>query len=75
MDNGSIENVPRVGGSELGVGSEKCGLGVSPSGAPFQDSWELGVALAERLRQRSLEERKRSIIISLTVATLLTPNT
>jgi glycolate oxidase len=23
------------------VGSEKCGLGVSPSGAPFQDSWEL----------------------------------
>jgi hypothetical protein len=24
----------------MGVGSEKCGLGVSPSGAPFQDSWE-----------------------------------
>jgi hypothetical protein len=29
--------------SELGVGSGKCGLGVSPSKAPFQDSWELGV--------------------------------
>jgi hypothetical protein len=27
---------------EMGDGSEKCGLGVSPSGAPFQDRWEMG---------------------------------
>jgi cobalt-precorrin-5B (C1)-methyltransferase len=31
-----------VGSWELGVGSEKCGLGVSPSEAPFQESRERG---------------------------------
>ncbi len=31
----------------MGGGSEKCGLGVSPSRAPFQDRWELGVESLE----------------------------
>jgi hypothetical protein len=26
----------------MGAGSEKCGLGVPPSEAPFQDRWEMG---------------------------------
>ncbi len=37
---------------ELGVGSEKCGLGVSPSRAPFQDSWGLGVRSHRLVQQR-----------------------